>query len=744
MRMNKSKLYKSIVSGTAAVAVVCAMLVSWVPDDRPAGVRADWSKNKDNTRLDTTKILNPSGPEVCDWAWEGNYIYYGCYSANPIKFRVLSTYTKEYGGKTVFLDSDRLLFNYNHNGCYWHYDDNGVRKAGPLNRYLNNEFMIHAFTNNEIKNINRSYNEDKFAPLNGEKVFVLYDSEFIPVYGYSSASGKTTRTYTYDYYETDFNGNKVKKQGTATTTTYYSVKNRCKKYTDNSEGCWWLRYGYVNQSGYKESTTKVVNGNNVVMEYDYGVAPAINIDRDSIMMVSLVSGTQEKVGAEYKLTMLDKDINVSVQAGKMPYAVGNKLTIPYEVKGIDASIVDRISVMITNDYYEPGNPNEAEILYYGSLDNTFSSTNGQFITKGEGSITLPSSFNVKDWGYRYLVYLIAEDANDSKITDYAGMPVELTEAKVMNGSTNTGSQNISGSDDSSIVGRTANNSDTNTSTNGNRASGQSSTNPGNDGSGSQTVYTGTIGLDKTQADVICGKTISLKTTGGESSSSVVWKSSNNSIATVDSNGIVKAKKAGKVTISATAGTKRGTCTVTVLYKDVTDYSAFWFEPTNYLTAKGVVQGYDKQTKFKPANYCTRAQMVTFIWRLEGQPSPKSDKCKFSDVKSSDYFYKACIWGNENHIVEGYKDGSFKPQKTCARKHAVTFLWRLAGHPEPSNNKNKFSDVKSSDYFYKATLWASEKKILAGYSDGTFRPNGDCLRRQMVTFLSKYDQYVKNK
>ncbi|MBO4460988.1 MAG: S-layer homology domain-containing protein, partial [Clostridiales bacterium] len=223
-----------------------------------------------------------------------------------------------------------------------------------------------------------------------------------------------------------------------------------------------------------------------------------------------------------------------------------------------------------------------------------------------------------------------------------------------------------------------------------------------------------------------------------------WKSSDNSIATVDNNGVVKGKKAGKVTIIATSGNKRGTCTVTVLYKDVTDYSAFWFEPTNYLTAKGVVQGYDKQTKFKPANYCTRAQMVTFIWRLEGQPSPKSDKCKFSDVKSTDYFYKACIWGNEKHIVEGYKDGTFKPQKTCERKHAVTFLWRLAGQPEPKSSNNRFSDVRSSDYFYKATLWASEKKILAGYSDGTFRPNGDCLRRQMVTFLSKYDNYVKNK
>ena len=184
--------------------------------------------------------------------------------------------------------------------------------------------------------------------------------------------------------------------------------------------------------------------------------------------------------------------------------------------------------------------------------------------------------------------------------------------------------------------------------------------------------------------------------------------------------------------------------VTVLYRDVTNDKDFWFKPTNELTAKGIVKGYDKQTLFKPAHNCTRGQMVTFIWRMQGEPEPKASTCKFSDVKKSDYFYKACIWGNENHIVEGYSDGTFGPKIICARKHAVTFLWRLAKQPEPKSDTNKFKDVKKSDYFYKATLWASEKGILAGYSDGTFRPNGECLRRQMVTFLYKFDQNVNKK
>ncbi len=182
----------------------------------------------------------------------------------------------------------------------------------------------------------------------------------------------------------------------------------------------------------------------------------------------------------------------------------------------------------------------------------------------------------------------------------------------------------------------------------------------------------------------------------------------------------------------------------MLYTDVTSAKDFWYEPTYYLTGKDVVKGYDKQTKFKPANECTRGQMVTFIWRLAGSPDPKAKTCKFKDVKKTDYFYKACIWGNENHIVEGYKDGTFGPKIVCARRHAVTFLWRLAGSPAPKTKTNRFSDVKQKDYFYQATLWASEKNILAGYSDGTFRPNGTCLRRQMVTFLYKYDKYVNGK
>ena len=252
-------------------------------------------------------------------------------------------------------------------------------------------------------------------------------------------------------------------------------------------------------------------------------------------------------------------------------------------------------------------------------------------------------------------------------------------------------------------------------------------------------------LNAYTANVICGKTMTLKATLTGSNSKITWQSSDTTVADVDANGRVTGKTAGPVTVTASAAGRTVKCTIQVLYKDVTNSKKFWYQPTNYLTNTGVVRGYDKQTRFIPENQCIRAQMVTFLWRLVGSPEPKTTKCKFKDVKKGDYFYKACIWGNENGIVEGYKDGTLGPRIVCARRHAVTFLWRLAGEPSPkSGTKNKFKDVKKSAYYYKAALWASEMKILSGYKDGTFRPNGDCLRRQMVTFLYKYDKYVNGK
>ncbi len=260
----------------------------------------------------------------------------------------------------------------------------------------------------------------------------------------------------------------------------------------------------------------------------------------------------------------------------------------------------------------------------------------------------------------------------------------------------------------------------------------------------KTVAKVTLTLDKTSAKIVCGSTQTLKATLKNSSSKISWKSSDSKIASVDSNGKITAKQAGKVTITASAAGVSAACTVQVLFKDVVNEKDFWFTPTYYLVNKGVVKGYDNQTLFKPTNDCSRAQMITFLWRLQGEPAPKSSTNKFKDVKSSDYFYKASIWAVEQGITTVPSDKKFNPLGICTRAQTVTFLWRMAGKPEPKKGINKFSDIKSSDYFYKATLWANEMKIVSGYDDGTFKPQGNCTRRQMVTFLYKYDKYVNGK
>ena len=250
-----------------------------------------------------------------------------------------------------------------------------------------------------------------------------------------------------------------------------------------------------------------------------------------------------------------------------------------------------------------------------------------------------------------------------------------------------------------------------------------------------------IKFSDTVKTVVCGSQAQLSVDNA-GRNKITWTSSNKSVAQVSSEGVLMANKAGPVTIMATVDGTTIKRNIQVLYKDVTDPDKFWYEPTNALTNKGIVQGYDRQTTFKPENNCTRAQMVTFLWRLKGTPNPKASTTKFKDVKKNAYYFKAVIWATERGITTGYSKTSFKPNNVCTRAQTVTFLWRMAGKPTPKTTTNKFKDIGKKDYFYKAVLWASEKKIVEGYSNKTFRPQNKCTRRQMVTFLYKYSKNVK--
>ena len=139
------------------------------------------------------------------------------------------------------------------------------------------------------------------------------------------------------------------------------------------------------------------------------------------------------------------------------------------------------------------------------------------------------------------------------------------------------------------------------------------------------------------------------------------------------------------------------------------------------------------THFSPDTTCTRGQVVTFLWRAMGCPEPKSTANPFRDVTPSDYFYKAVLWANENGITNGTTPTTFGSNDPCTRAHVVTFLWRAHGSPAAGGAK-PFVDVPAGQYFTTPVLWAVSKNITNGTSATTFSPDNYCTRGQIVTFL----------
>ena len=143
------------------------------------------------------------------------------------------------------------------------------------------------------------------------------------------------------------------------------------------------------------------------------------------------------------------------------------------------------------------------------------------------------------------------------------------------------------------------------------------------------------------------------------------------------------------------------------------------------------------TTFSPKQGCTRAQIVTFLWRAAKSPEPRSNTSKFTDVYATAHadYMKAINWATEQGITTGTGNGKFSPDATCTRAQIVTFLYRYKNNPAVYGSLN-FSDVNKTEHaaFYNAILWAVNNKITTGYGNGIFDPNGTCNRGDAVTFL----------
>jgi hypothetical protein len=167
---------------------------------------------------------------------------------------------------------------------------------------------------------------------------------------------------------------------------------------------------------------------------------------------------------------------------------------------------------------------------------------------------------------------------------------------------------------------------------------------------------------------------------------------------------------------------------------------YFYDAVLWAAKNGITDGVDA-THFAPMAITTRGQMVTFLWRAAGSPEPTEATCAFTDVKASEYYYKAVLWAVETGITKGTSDTTFSPDANVSRGQTVTFLARMSGvKDDASGYSHNFADVKTTDYYSNAVAWAATNKITDGTSATTFSPNDDCLRGQIVTFL--YRNFVK--
>ena len=168
------------------------------------------------------------------------------------------------------------------------------------------------------------------------------------------------------------------------------------------------------------------------------------------------------------------------------------------------------------------------------------------------------------------------------------------------------------------------------------------------------------------------------------------------------------------------------------FADVQDKNAYYYDSVYWAVENGITNGITA-TLFGPDGSCTRAQAVTFLWRAAGEPAPASTDMPFTDVPADAFYRTAVLWAVENGVTNGTSATTFSPDATCTRAQIVTFLWRSQKSPVVNYAMN-FSDVDSGAFYAEAVRWAVSENVTAGTSATTFTPNATCTRAQIVTFL----------
>ena len=265
------------------------------------------------------------------------------------------------------------------------------------------------------------------------------------------------------------------------------------------------------------------------------------------------------------------------------------------------------------------------------------------------------------------------------------------------------------------------------------------TKPSSSGGGSGSYTPGyTISVDKTENGTI---TVSPKSASKGDTVTITVKPDKgyelDTLKVLDKNGdaLKLTEKNGKYsfTMPASKVTVKGSFVEEApeqIFADV-PVDAYYYEAVKWAAEKGITGGVGNGL-FAPNQPCTRAQIVTFLWRAAGSPAPKN-MSSFADVPADAFYAKAVAWAVENGITGGTGDGKFSPDATCTRAQAVTFLYRAAGSPKVSGSA-EFGDVATNAYYADAVAWAAKNGITGGIGGGLFGSGNDCTRAQIVTFL----------
>ena len=393
--MKKRKLLKRGLASLLAAVLVVGLLPMM-----PGNIATVQAAGGDKTiaGIGTGIIANPTAPTASTDTWKGSYVYFGTYGGSPVKYRVLDKNTTVFGDTTMLLDCDSILWAGSDPSSAFD-DDSNVWANSNIRTYLNGTFLTNNFSAVEQNAIVESTKStaysgtdgadgdgcaySSYAPLSNDKIFFLDAKEATNTsYGYSNSN------------------------------TQSSAINR-KKTSGNAN--WWLRsaVSYYSDCAYVVSLYGNIPFTNVSNDANTGVSPALNINLSSVLFTSVISGAVGTTGAEYKLTLLDSDMTIAGN-GDVTRS-GDTITVPYTVTGANSGNTTQVSILITDKAYTDSN---AQILYYGALDKSAGN--------GTGTFKLSSNLLDKVCGTDYYAYIIAEDVNGEKATDYASTPVSIT------------------------------------------------------------------------------------------------------------------------------------------------------------------------------------------------------------------------------------------------------------------------------------------------------------------------------